>query len=50
MTETTTLDALDDALARVSDGSVPAGAGRPEPSNTIAALSHRFAEQLIAEA
>jgi cholesterol oxidase len=34
----------------VADGSVLPGPVGPNPSNTIAALAHRFAEQLIAEA
>jgi cholesterol oxidase len=34
----------------IADGSVMPGPVGPNPSNTIAALSHRFAEQLIAEA
>jgi cholesterol oxidase len=34
----------------IADGSVMPGPVGPNPSNTIAALAHRFAEQLIAEA
>src|SRR5262245_321308 len=34
----------------VADGSVMPGPVGPNPSNTIAALSHRFAERLIADA
>ena len=34
----------------IADGSVMPGPTGPNPSNTIAALAHRFAEQLIAEA
>jgi cholesterol oxidase len=34
----------------VADGSVMPGPVGPNPSNTIAALAHRFAERLIAEA
>jgi cholesterol oxidase len=34
----------------VADGSVLPGPVGPNPSNTIAALAHRFAEQIIAEA
>jgi cholesterol oxidase len=34
----------------IADGSVMPGPVGPNPSNTIAALAHRFAEQLLAEA
>ena len=34
----------------VADGSVLPGPVGPNPSNTIAALAHRFADQLIADA
>jgi cholesterol oxidase len=34
----------------IADGSVMPGPVGPNPSNTIAALAHRFSEQLIAEA
>ena len=34
----------------IADGSVMPGPTGPNPSNTIAALAHRFADQLIAEA
>jgi cholesterol oxidase len=34
----------------IADGSVMPGPVGPNPSNTIAALAHRFADQLIAEA
>jgi cholesterol oxidase len=34
----------------IADGSVMPGPVGPNPSNTIAALAHRFAEQVIAEA
>jgi cholesterol oxidase len=33
----------------IADGSVMAGPTGPNPSNTIAALAHRFAERIIAE-
>jgi len=34
----------------IADGSIMPGPVGPNPSNTIAALSHRIADQLIAEA
>jgi cholesterol oxidase len=33
----------------IADGSVMPGPVGPNPSNTIAALSHRFAERIIAD-
>lgn len=34
----------------IADGSVMPGPVGPNPSNTIAALAHRFAERMIASA